>query len=277
MRPGRLFVRNLSCRRTGGTVSSPRVFPCSREQNAPTRRPYAAYASDGDALNAESTMFRAWSGRLQIVGFCLVAASFLVASSGCVGLVANLMNVAHGNLVPAQFKGLEERRVAVVCVSNSEAFGPTSASVALSKQVGKLLEQNVREISLIDPQAVADWIDENGWDYMDYVALGKGVDAEMLVAIDLDGFSLHEGRTLYKGRAEVSITVYDLLQSGKEVFATIPPQIQYPRNSGYHTTDLSEAAFRRQFLTIVSSQIARHFYAYDAKEDYARDVSLVGM
>lgn len=221
-------------------------------------------------------MFR--HGRRGVYAACLgsLLAAVLVPTTGCVGLVANLLNVAQGNLVPAKFKGLEEHRVAVVCVSNSESFGPTTASVALARDVGKMLQQNVRKIQLIDPQTVADWIDKHGWDYLDYVALGKGVNAEMLVAIDLDSFSLHEGRTLYRGRADVSITVYDLTQAGKEVFATVAPEIQYPMNSGYQTTEISETAFRRQFLSIIASQIAHNFYAYDVKEDYARDVSLIG-
>lgn len=221
-------------------------------------------------------MFR--HGRSGSYAACLgsLLAVALVPATGCVGLVANLLHVAQGNLVPAKFEGLEEHRVAVVCVSNSESFGPTTASVALARDVGKLLEKNVKKIQIIDPQTVADWIDKHGWDYLDYVALGKGVDAEMLVAIDLDSFSLHEGRTLYRGKADVSVTVYDLTQGGKEAFATVAPEIQYPMNSGYHMTEMSEAAFRRQFLSIIASQIAHNFYAYDVKEDYARDVTLIG-
>ena len=146
-------------------------------------------------------MFR--HGRRGVYAACLgsLLAAVLVPTTGCVGLVANLLNVAQGNLIPAKFEGLEEHRVAVVCVSNSESFGPTTASVALARDVGKMLQQNVRKIQLIDPQTVADWIDKHGWDYLDYVALGKGVNAEMLVAIDLDSFSLHEGRnTLQRPR-----------------------------------------------------------------------------
>ena len=206
----------------------------------------------------------------------LLVAALLVPSWGCVGTMANLIHVARGNLVPARYKGLEEHRIAVVCVSNSESFGPTSASVALSKEVGKLLEENVHKIQLIDPQVVADWIDQNGWDYLDYVALGKGVDAEMVLAIDLDSFSLHEGRTLYKGRADISVTVYDMTQGGKEVYANVPSQIQYPMNSGYHTTDMSEVGLSSAVPLDRRFTDRAHFYAYDVKEDYARDVTLIG-
>lgn len=208
-------------------------------------------------------------------GLVLLGLLSIATTSGCVGMMANVMHIARGNLVPPDFSGLNDRRVAVVCVSNSDAFGPTSASISLARAVGKLLSENVPDIEVVSPQRVADWIDKNDWDYVDYVAVGRGVDAEMVVAIDLDSFSLHEGKTLYKGRADLSIVVYDLAKNGEEVFAVTPPQVQFPVSGGQHTTDLAEDAFRRQFLMVISSRIARHFYAYDAKEDYARDVTLV--
>jgi hypothetical protein len=198
-----------------------------------------------------------------------------VAATGCVGTLANLMYAAQGNQVPARYTGLKDKRVAVVCVSNSEAFGPSYASRALTVLVGKLLRENVSGVTLVDSQKIADWIDRNDWDYVDYLAVGRGVDAEVVLAIDLDSFSLHEGQTLYKGRADVNVVVYDLTQGGKEVFSYSPTQIEFPENAGHHTTDMSEEAFRRQFLGVIASRVARQFYPYDVKEDFARDTSVI--
>jgi hypothetical protein len=199
----------------------------------------------------------------------------LATATGCIGTFANLMNAAQGNVVAANYTGLKGKRVAVVCVSNSESFGPSYASLALADLVGKLLERNIPSASIIEPRKIADWIDRNDWDYLNYKAVGQGVDAEMVVAIDLDSFSLHEGKTLYKGRADISVVVYDMTQDGKEVFAYSPTQIQFPENAGHHTTDMSEEIFRRQFLGVVASRVARQFYAYDVKEDFARDTSVI--
>jgi hypothetical protein len=38
---------------------------------------------------------------------------------------------------------------------------------------------------------------------------------------------------------------------------------------------MTEEAFRRQFLNVLASRIGRQFYSYDAKEDFARDASVV--
>jgi hypothetical protein len=177
--------------------------------------------------------------------------------------------------MPASYTGLKEKRIAVVCVSNSEAFGPTTASIQLARQVGQLLETNIDKAQIIDPQRIADWIDRNDWDYINYPEVGKGVNADMVVAIDLDSFSLNDGKTLYRGRADVKVVVYDMTNGGKEVFAYTPTQVVFPENSALHATDMTEEAFRRQFLNVLASRIGRQFYSYDAKEDFARDASVV--
>jgi hypothetical protein len=204
-----------------------------------------------------------------------VLLALAVTATGCVGTLANLMYAAQGNQVPAKYTGLKDKRVAVVCVSNSEAFGPSYASRALAALVGKLLRENVSGVTLVEPQKIADWIDRNNWDSLDYAAVGRGVDADVVLAIDLDSFSLHECQTLYKGRADVNLVVYDMTQGGKEVFSYSPTQIEFPENASHHTTDMSEEAFRRQFLSVIASRLARQFYPYDVKEDFARDTSVI--
>ena len=198
----------------------------------------------------------------------------LATTTGCVGLVSNLIHAAKGNLVPPKYSGLEGKRVAVVCVSNSEAFGPSPIAPVLADSINKLLERNVKRVKTVDQQAIADWIDENDWDYLDYTSIGRAVGAESVVAVDLDSFSIYDDKTLYKGRADLRIVVYDV-EADKQVFASSPPQVQYPKNTGIHTTGLTEREFRRRFLGILANRIARHFYAYDVKEDFAQDTTLI--
>ena len=198
-----------------------------------------------------------------------------ISSTGCIArFAANLLHAARGNEIPAKFDGLEAKKVAVVCVANTEAFGPRPISLILGEKVARKIQAGVKDVSVVDQQRIADWMDENEWDEFDYSALGKGVGAEMVVAIDLDSFSIYDGKTMYKGRADVSVVVYDIA-SNKMVFEHRPGQLQYPKNTGYHTTDLLEHEFRSRFVEIVASQIARNFHGYDVKEDFARDTSVI--
>ena len=204
----------------------------------------------------------------------LLMLSCLAPMLGCVGLVANLLNAVGAGLMPAAYSGLEDKKVAVICVSNSEMFGPTSTSTELARLINSRLRKNVKDIQLIPTQQVEDWIDRNDWDMVDFVTIGRGLSADMVVAIDLDSFTLHEGKTLYKGRADVHMVVYDTV-TGEEVFAKSPPQIAYPTNAGVFREDISQKEFRRQFLEALADRLGRNFYAFDINEDVAGDARTI--
>lgn len=204
----------------------------------------------------------------------LAMAVAVSASTGC-GLLVNLINAGWGQMVPAEFEGLKGHRVAVVCVSSSSSYGPRPISELIAREVTARLSQKVRDIQVVEQQDIEQWIDENDWNQVDYLEIGHGVGADRLLAIDIVTFRLHEGQTMYKGRAEVQMKVYDLADNSI-VFESSPPEIQFPENAGQHTTDISESEFRKRFVSVVASRIARHFYAYDFKEDFARDPTFIG-
>ena len=203
---------------------------------------------------------------------CLIMLLLCFAPTvGCVGLFANFLNVMGAGLMPAAFDGLEGKRVAVVCVSNSEVFGPTTNASDISNSVTRLLKAKVKKIELVPTQRIDEWVDENGWEMIDFVSLGRAVDAEHVVAVDIDTFSLHEGGTMYKGRANLHVVVYDT-HDGTEVYSHSPPEIEFPMNAGVPAVSTSKAEFRKMFLAHVANRIARNFYAFDINEDVAADV-----
>ena len=195
----------------------------------------------------------------------------LMPTIGCVGLFANFLNVMGAGLIPPAYAGLKDKKVAVVCVSNSQLFGPTSTSTELSREINRLLKTHVRGIELVSTQRIDDWMDQHDWNMVDFVEIGRGVEAEMVVAIDVESFSLHDWATMFKGRSMVHLVVYDT-QSGQEVFAASPPQIEFPTTAGVSATSTSETEFRRLFIKNIAQKLARNFYAFDINEDVARDV-----
>jgi len=203
-----------------------------------------------------------------------VVLTLLATSTGCVGAVAQALYMWKGITLPAEYNGLKEKRVAVVCVSNEASYGSNSTASQLARTVGKLLELHVDEMTLIPHTEVSDWIDKNNWDEVDYLEIGRGVNAEMLVAIDLRDYRIREGATLLRGKASASITVFDITRNGEDVFKSYLDDT-FPRN-GYPTTEMSESRFDRIFLTVVAEQIARKFYESNAVNDYARDPATLG-
>ncbi len=206
--------------------------------------------------------------------FASLAAIVVLASTGCIGLAANLIHAGWGNQIDARFAELAMSRVAVVCLSNTSSFGNTSAAEEVAERVEKKLEYHIPEITIVNQEAIAAWMDENDWNETDYRELADGLDVDYLIAIDLESFSLYEGQTLYKGRADVSMRVYKT-RTDEVPYEIEGGLIQYPLNGGLHSADTDEKTFRAGFLDVVASRLARHFYSYDAKEDYGRDQSFV--
>jgi len=190
------------------------------------------------------------------------------AATGCSTLltVAYLVQPAD---VPAEFTELKGKKVAVVCRPIIELeFTDAGSARELASLVGMQIEQNVRRSDVVGQHEVARWIDENAW--VDYQTVGKALEADYVVGIDLEEFRFHEGSTLYRGRATAHVKVYDL-EEKKLVFQKRIDDFAFPANNAIPAADRSEAEFRSLFLQMLSQRISRLFHAYESREVFAED------
>jgi len=198
----------------------------------------------------------------------LLALLLLPAATGCSTLltVAYLVQPAD---VPAEFTELKGKKVAVVCRPIIELeFTDAGSARELASLVGMQIEQNVRRSDVVGQHEVARWIDENAW--VDYQTVGKALEADYVVGIDLEEFRFHEGSTLYRGRATAHVKVYDL-EEKKLVFQKRIDDFAFPANNAIPAADRSEAEFRSLFLQMLSQRISRLFHAYESREVFAED------
>jgi len=192
----------------------------------------------------------------------------LPACCGCSTLLtaAYLLQPAD---VPAEFNGLRGKHVAVVCRPIVELeFTDAGSARELASLIGSQLEGKVRRAHLISQQEVARWIDENSW--IDYPTLGKSLDADLVVGVDLEEFRLHEGSTLYRGRATAHVRVFEV-SSKKVLFEKRIDDFSFPANSAIPASDRSESEFRGMFLQMLSQRVSRCFHAYESREVFAED------
>jgi hypothetical protein len=203
------------------------------------------------------------------IGLVMVLAAALLPALGCRGLATTAMYLIRGTDVDADFKELKGKKVAVVC----RPLMSLQANVnrELAQQVTLLLQEKVSKIKTVEQKKIAKWTDENTWE--EYTEVGKAMKADMVVGIDLEGFSLYQGTTLYQGRANVAIRVYDCTKGGKLVFEKNLPPAVYPPNSFVPTSERAEPEFRREFVLVLADQIARHFYAHDPHADMGQDAA----
>ena len=182
------------------------------------------------------------------------------------------MYLIQGTDVDADFKDLKGKKVAVVCRPMvSLQYRNANVNRELAQQITLLLQEKVSKIKTVDQRKITKWTDENSWE--EYPEVGKAVKADMVVGIDLEGFSLYQGQTLYQGKANAVLRVYDCKKGGKMVFEKILPASVYPPNSAVPTSERTEPEFRREFVLVLADQIARHFYAHDPYGDMGQDAA----
>jgi hypothetical protein len=215
---------------------------------------------------------RLWLRRIILAN---VAAWGVLTQVGCIGLISNLLY--DGRMVNARYDRLKEQKVAVVCLSGDAIQSPHSTSTDLAARVEHLLKENVPGIQIIGHEIVADWIDNNNWDQVGYDCrkIGRGVGADKLVVIELGSFSLHEGGTMFKGRCEVSVTVYDMTKGGESALVLDNLPIAFPANGAQSTATCREPQFRNDFLKVVAVEVARNFYRHDGRVVMALDSTLI--
>ena len=177
------------------------------------------------------------SVRTPLLAVLLTAAALAISGCSTLGTLAYLVNP---NDIAAEFDELSGKHVAVVCQPVVELqYSDAGSSRELAQLVGMNLERNIRRAEVIGQQEVARWIDEN--ELLEYPELGKALDADIVIGIDLEDFRLYEGSTLYRGKATV------------------------------HATDCSEQQFRGMFMQVLSGKIARIFYPHDSRTHFAEE------
>ncbi len=199
----------------------------------------------------------------------LLIALVCCSSPGCTAALTTAVFLIRGYDDPAEFKELKGKRVAVLCRPPiDEGLDGKLAASEVANQVGKLLQINLRKTVVIDQEEVANWTDLNGWE--DFKAIGEALDAEMVVGIELERFSLYESGTVYRGKANVQIDVWDMTQDGKLVYTKTPPQVLYPPSSGVPSS-MPKKEFRRIYVNVLAEEVGKLFYSHDGTLSFAKD------
>ena len=205
----------------------------------------------------------------------LGALTGLVANSGGCTLLSQVVMTMQDRRIEAKFKGLEGKKVAVVCLDAHTLRQPGGEADAMARALSKELATNVKDIKLISESKVADWMDNQRDDVVDFRDVAKGVKADMVVGIDLKAFRIHEpGGTTLRGRATVEAKVYDLSKPHDPVHTIEETQVTFPEHGQVHVTE-SAVNFRKVFIQQIAHRLAKEFYAYDKTLDFNSDAKFI--
>jgi hypothetical protein len=206
--------------------------------------------------------------RMKVAALC--AMLFAASLCGCT-VLSTLAYIVHDDNTPAEFSELAGKKIAVVCRPAFQLqYADSSAAPALAALVGEQLAKNVKKCTVVSPGQVAMWADSNNWD--EYAEIGRAMKADMVVGIDLEQFSLYEGQTLYQGRADIHVWVYDMHTGGHTaIWNKKMPQTVWPPTAAVSVSDKSEDAFRREYLAVIADHISRYFYEHERLLEFATD------
>lgn len=209
----------------------------------------------------------------RLLALVLLTSGVLLTQPGCLGLLSNLMHAVGADRVPPEYDGLAKSKVAIVTMTDQSQYSDDVAARLLTRKVSDVLSMEVKEMTLVHDEAIQKWRDTHGWETVDYLEMGKDVKADKLLAIEMTDMRLRDGATLYRGRAAIVITVYDMATE-KVVFRKEIDEYTYPVQAGQYTSETTETKFRKLFLTMLAKQISRTFHSYDFADTVALDASL---
>jgi hypothetical protein len=197
----------------------------------------------------------------------LGALLLLLSCGGCIGVANWILWGIKGEKVPAQYTGLRNQRVAIVCATANSPFEPGGVTGMIARQVAEILQREVKGISIVPLEDVADWIDRNDWASMDYREVGRGVKANKVLAVEFERLSFQDGPTTVRGRADFSVSVFDVASGQREFHREVPEHI-YPTQA---PSTMSPRQFQLLYIRQLANHIAEYFYDHDFTQKFGLD------
>ncbi len=134
-------------------------------------------------------------------------------------------------------------------------------------------KQNREKVKVVSPSKVQDFKSENpDWRKWDPEEVGKHFKADWVVWLEMGALSLYEkgsSNQLYRGRAEINVTLVDVNSASEQpklkTYSDIYPGEARP---AVEVGETNPAAFRQAFLTHVADQLSWYFTAHSTEKEH---------
>ncbi len=182
-----------------------------------------------------------------------------------------LMDPETSETVKAEYSKIDKKRVAILVWADRSILDEHArVRLQVAKAVGYEMEKRLPDATLIPAKKVCDLQtkSDTDWEGMSNVKIGRELDADLLLRLDLFEYTTRatDTRELRKARIAASVLLYecgpdagsDAVYSG-EVRVTYPPESHHGVG-GTHEVDLLQRA-RELFAEVT----ARKFYDHEVK------------
>jgi len=223
------------------------------------------------------TRVRRWS-------WCVLGAAAL-AAAGCNVLSLPFFIMGPEPKVPATMQQLasddKEKEVKVVVLAAAGLETRTELvradrdlAVLLTKHLRDGFKYNNESVKVISPTKVENFKSEHpDWQKWDLEDIGKHFEVDYLVYLEVNSLSLYEkgsNNTLYRGRAEVTVSLLDInhpdeVVKQKYFTGLYPGQVKPP----VEVSESNPLDFRRAFLDYMAEQMSWYFTSHPSNKDYS--------
>jgi hypothetical protein len=207
----------------------------------------------------------------------------LVAGLGCnplTGLSYLISPYGANNLDPECALTLPEResKVVILCAHEDVAAVNSAfrdADQALTRRLAGMLEQRYKEngdkVKIIPPSKVLSYVREHpDWVTESKQEFGKRFDADFVVFLELGPMTMFEkgsNESLYRGNAEIRITVFDVHQpDGDALKYENHYSCVYPSTGPDDASSMSRPNFKFKFLDRCAKDLVLYFAAHPSKD-----------
>jgi hypothetical protein len=146
----------------------------------------------------------------------------------------------------------------------------------LSQAVQESCKENKEFILLASTSKVQHFKEQHpNWQSMGLKEIGNTLEADFVVDLEINKLTLYEPgsqNTLFRGKAEISITCVDVHKFGEDPMFHEEYVREYPLSRGpVPVTDIPLAKFRHDFLARMANEISWFFAAHPTEDNYSCD------
>jgi hypothetical protein len=170
--------------------------------------------------------------------------------------------------VPAEFTGLEGRRVAIVIFADQRVqYENPQARLTLGSVVRAKMNEHLKNVSVVDPAKVVRYQDENAhWETLDKAELAKQFGADFVLYITLVEYSTREigSIDLYRGRITAQCGLYEAGKSDEEgrVWSCDRIAVVYPEAAPVGVPGESGRSVREAAERLWADALVKKFYEH---------------
>jgi len=199
----------------------------------------------------------------------LFAAGLLAGASGCAATGALLaMTVPDTEKVAPEFNRLPDHSTLIHVYALPEIrWAYDKVRLDLAAYLSGYLQQNVKDVTIVDCIRVEDYMESNPESENDPVGVGKQFNADMVIQLSVHKLSVRDPGMahFYRGRLAASVVVYDLTRKN-EPPERIPLQdveVAVPEEGAVGIVDQTATQVRQQTYVAFVTKVGKKFHEHE--------------